>query len=53
MYDYTTDYRVLDIPIKIIDPSIKDTFVDYFNGESGVELQLMEHLNSSFYEKIK
>ncbi|MDU7240409.1 N-6 DNA methylase [Clostridium sp.] len=43
MYDYTTDYRVLDIPIKIIDPSIEDTFVDYFNGESGVELQLMEH----------
>lgn len=45
MYDYTTDYRVLDIPIKIINPSIEDTFIDYFNGESGVELQLMDHFN--------
>lgn len=45
IHDYTTDYRVLDVPIKIINPSIEDTFIDYFNGESGVELQLLDHLN--------
>ena len=53
MYDYTTQYRVLDIPIKIINPSINDKVVDYFNGESGVELQLMDHLKLSDDEGYK
>lgn len=44
MYDTNTQYRVLEIPIKIINPSIEDSVVDYFNGESGTEIVLKQHL---------
>lgn len=44
MYDTNTQYRVLEIPIKIINPKIDDSVVDYFNGESGTEIVLKQHL---------
>lgn len=44
MYDTTTQDRVLEIPIKIINPSINDSVIDYFSGESGTEIVLKEHL---------
>lgn len=45
MYDTNTPDAVLDIAVKIIDPGVNDSIVDYFNGESGLELALVEHLN--------
>lgn len=45
MYDTNTPDAVLDIAVKIIDPGVDDSIVDYFNGESGLELALVEHLN--------
>lgn len=45
MYDTNTPDAVLDIAVKIIDPGLDDSIVDYFNGESGLELALVEHLN--------
>ena len=45
MYDTTTPDALLDIVIKIINPNIDDSIVDYFNGESGLELALVEHFN--------
>lgn len=44
MYDTNTQHRVLEIPIKIINPTIDDSVVDYFNGESGTEIVLKQHL---------
>lgn len=45
MYDTNTPDAVLDIAVKIIDPGVNDSIVDYFNGESGLELALVEHLD--------
>lgn len=45
MYDINTPDAVLDIAVKIIDPGVNDSIVDYFNGESGLELALVEHLD--------
>lgn len=45
MYDTTTPDALLDIVVKIINPNIGDNIVNYFNGESGVELALVEHFN--------
>lgn len=45
MYDTNTPDAVLDIAVKIIDPRVEDSIVDYFNGESGLELALVEHLD--------
>lgn len=45
MYDTTTPDALLDIVVRIINPNIDDSIVDYFNGESGLELALVEHFN--------
>lgn len=45
MYDTNTPDAVLDIAVRIINPRIDDSVVDYFNGESGLELSLLEHFN--------
>ncbi|MEG1312117.1 MAG: N-6 DNA methylase [Romboutsia sp.] len=45
IYDTTTPDALLDIVVKIINPSIDDSVVDYFNGESGLELALVEYFN--------
>lgn len=45
MYDTTTPDALLDIVVKITNPNIDDSIVDYFNGESGLELALVEHFN--------
>lgn len=44
IHDTNTQYRILEIPIKIINPSVEDSVVDYFNGESGTEIVLKQHL---------
>ena len=53
MYDTTTQSRILEIPIKFINPSVDDTVVDYFNGESGTELVLKEYLKLDDSEGYK
>ncbi|OFI05350.1 putative type I restriction enzymeP M protein [Clostridium acetireducens DSM 10703] len=47
MYDYTTKYGVLDVPVSIINPTIDNTIIDSFNGESGTEITIKEFLNLS------
>lgn len=53
MYDFTTQDRVLEVPIRIIDPKVNDSVVDYFNGESGTEIILKEYLDLNDDEGYK
>lgn len=53
MYDFTTQDRVLEVPIRIIDPKVNDSVVDYFNGESGIEIILKEYLDLNDDEGYK
>ncbi|MDU4847537.1 N-6 DNA methylase [Clostridium sp.] len=53
MHDNTTPYRVLEVPIRIINPSLNSTIVDYFNGESGTEIVLNEFFGLSNEEGYK
>ena len=53
MYDFTTQDRVLEVPIRIIDPKVNDSVVDYFNGESGTEIILKEYLDLNNDERYK
>lgn len=53
MHDNTTPYRVLEVPIRIINPSLDSTVVDYFNGESGTEIVLNDFLGLSDGEGYK
>lgn len=53
MYDFTTQDRVLEVPIRIIDPEVNDSVVDYFNGESGTEIILKEYLGLNDDEGYK
>ena len=53
IYNTITRGKVLQIPMKIINPKETDTVNDYFNGESGTELALMEHLGLSDNEGYK
>ena len=53
MYDFTTQDRVLEVPIRIIDPKVNDSVVDYFNGESGTEIILKEYLDLNNDEGYK
>lgn len=47
MYDSNTPYRVLDVPVNIMSPTIRSTIIDSFNGESGVEISIKEFLGVS------
>ena len=53
MYDFTTQDRVLEVPIRIINPKVNDSVVDYFNGESGTEIILKEYLDLNDDEGYK
>lgn len=53
IHDNTTPHRVLEIPIRIINPSLDSTVFNYFNGESGLEIVLNEFLGLNNEEGYK
>lgn len=53
IHDCTTPYRALEIPVKIIKPSLDNTIIDSFNGESGTEIVIKEFLQLNDEDSTK